>query len=205
MKPCSISQGCRNSMPKRSEAYMTERRQQIVDALERCLAREGWDRATIDEVAREAGLSKGAVYVHFASKRMLLIGMLDRELVELDRLSGSEDLATLRRLTNDSLARLARKDGWRIASGRAEAWIQGGRDPEIRAKLAAGSARAMAGLTSMARRLSPGLGAQEAKLWALKFLALTNGLAAMGSFSFTIDRKDIDILIRRHIDDLVEL
>jgi AcrR family transcriptional regulator len=190
-------------MPKRSDAYMAERREHILDALERCLAREGWERATIDAVAREAGLSKGAVYVYFPSKRTLLIGMLDRELADLERLSASEDLASLKKLTNDMWARFDQHVGWNMAGGRAEAWIEGGRDPEIRDKLARGSAEAVEGLTSMAARLSPKRTVREARLWALKLLALTNGFAAMGSFSFAIDGKDINGIIRDHIEDLV--
>lgn len=191
-------------MPKRSESYMAERREQIIDALERCLARAGWDRATIDEVAREAGLSKGAVYGHFPSKRTLLIGMLERELADMDHLSEVDDLATLKTRTENALARLDRSEGWRIAAGRAEALIEGGRDPEIRGKLAARSDQAVGNLASMAMRLSSGLDAQRAKSWAVTFLALTNGLTAIGSFGFTIEQEEIVSIVRGHIDTLIE-
>ena len=34
-------------------------------------ARHGYERATVDEIVREAGYSKGAFYVHFESKEDL--------------------------------------------------------------------------------------------------------------------------------------
>src|SRR3990172_10540811 len=40
-------------------------------------ARSGFDRATVDEIGREAGFSKGAFYVHFESKEDLFWAMLE--------------------------------------------------------------------------------------------------------------------------------
>ena len=72
----SIPSGCGHRrkvgtgvVPKRSADYMARRRDDILGALFACVRRRGWDRTTMDDVAAEAGLSKGAVYVHFESKR----------------------------------------------------------------------------------------------------------------------------------------
>ena len=46
-----------------------ERREEILEAAKRCFLREGYQRTRMDDVAREAGLSKGGVYFHFPSKR----------------------------------------------------------------------------------------------------------------------------------------
>lgn len=43
-------------------------------------ARSGFDRATVDEVVREAGFSKGAFYVHFESKEDLFWAMLEERI-----------------------------------------------------------------------------------------------------------------------------
>ena len=43
-------------------------------------ARCGFDRATVDEIVREAGFSKGAFYVHFESKEDLFWAMLEERI-----------------------------------------------------------------------------------------------------------------------------
>ncbi len=52
-------------------------RQRLLDAAGVVFTRDGFDGATIDEIAGEAGLSKGAVYWHFRNKRQLLLALLD--------------------------------------------------------------------------------------------------------------------------------
>ncbi len=43
-------------------------------------ARSGFERATVDEIVREAGFSKGAFYVHFESKEDLFWAMLEERI-----------------------------------------------------------------------------------------------------------------------------
>ena len=45
-----------------------ETRQRLTDAALGVFARNGYERATVDEIVREAGFSKGAFYVHFEAK-----------------------------------------------------------------------------------------------------------------------------------------
>src|SRR3989337_4485702 len=49
------------------------RRTQILDAAVRVFARRGFDRATIKDIARSAGLSEGSIYNYFRSKEELLV------------------------------------------------------------------------------------------------------------------------------------
>jgi TetR/AcrR family fatty acid metabolism transcriptional regulator len=53
-----------------------ETRARLLEAAASVLARSGFDRATVDEIVREAGFSKGAFYVHFESKDDLFWTML---------------------------------------------------------------------------------------------------------------------------------
>ncbi|HEX2908014.1 MAG TPA: TetR/AcrR family transcriptional regulator [Phototrophicaceae bacterium] len=62
--------------PKISKAYEAERRQQILRAAEVCFGRKGYHAASVDEIAAEAGLSKGAVYIYFHSKEDLFLALL---------------------------------------------------------------------------------------------------------------------------------
>ena len=55
-------------------------RAQLLSAAARVYARRGFDGATLDEVAEEAGFTKGAVYDHFGSKENLLFALLDEHL-----------------------------------------------------------------------------------------------------------------------------
>jgi AcrR family transcriptional regulator len=54
------------------------RRRQIVDAAIRVMAERGWNETSIDEITREAGVSRGLVSYHFRDKRELLSEMLRR-------------------------------------------------------------------------------------------------------------------------------
>lgn len=52
------------------------RRAQILAAASRVFARQGFHRTTVREVAREAGIADGTIYLYFASKRELLLELL---------------------------------------------------------------------------------------------------------------------------------
>jgi len=53
-------------------ATRAERRQQLIDATMKCIARKGMGSTTLGDVAKEAGLSQGIVNLHFESKENLL-------------------------------------------------------------------------------------------------------------------------------------
>lgn len=61
----------RQRRPKRQEV-----RQRLLEAATRIFARRGYAEATLDEVAAEAGFSKGAVYSNFASKEEVFYALL---------------------------------------------------------------------------------------------------------------------------------
>lgn len=56
------------------------RRDQLLDAAEEVLMTKGLAATTVADVAEEAGLAKGTVYLHFASKDELLAGLRARHL-----------------------------------------------------------------------------------------------------------------------------
>lgn len=57
--------------PRRT-ASRAARRQQLIDATMKCIARKGMSSTTLSDVAQEAGLSQGIVNLHFESKENLL-------------------------------------------------------------------------------------------------------------------------------------
>lgn len=60
-----------------------ERREQILAAALRCFAGHGYHTATMDHLAREAGLSKGSLYWHFSSKEEVFLALFDAFSAEL--------------------------------------------------------------------------------------------------------------------------
>jgi len=62
---------------KTARAEGGEARAELLSAALRVFARRGYRDASIDEIAAEAGYSKGAVYWHFAGKAELLLTLLE--------------------------------------------------------------------------------------------------------------------------------
>jgi AcrR family transcriptional regulator len=50
----------------------------LLDAAGRVFGRRGYHAARVSEIAAEAGVAQGTVYLHFASKEQLYIGLLER-------------------------------------------------------------------------------------------------------------------------------
>jgi AcrR family transcriptional regulator len=59
-------------MPKVSEAHVAERRRQIIEAAQRCFARNGFHQSSMQDIVRESNLSPGAIYGYFASKEEIV-------------------------------------------------------------------------------------------------------------------------------------
>jgi len=97
------------------------RREQIVRATIRCLAREGYTRLTMKKVAREAGVSQGILHYYFADKRAMLVATLTTVSRDLDR----RVAAAQSRTTRDPAARLRAlvRACLEVAVRRPEFWV----------------------------------------------------------------------------------
>lgn len=62
----------------KQEQLTTTRRNQILDAATRVFAAKGFHPTTIKDVAREAKLADGTIYIYFENKPALLLGIMDR-------------------------------------------------------------------------------------------------------------------------------
>lgn len=56
-----------------------ERWEQILGAARQCFLQKGYFATKMDDIAREAGLSKGGVYFHFASKQEVFRALVQQE------------------------------------------------------------------------------------------------------------------------------
>ena len=70
-------------MPKLKPETEHARRQNILDAAERCFSRGGFHATTMQDICREAAVSPGALYVYFDSKEALIAGLCERDRAEL--------------------------------------------------------------------------------------------------------------------------
>ena len=57
-----------------------ERQQHILNAAAAVIMRQGYDKTTMSDIAGEAGVSRGIIYLHFAGKEKLLAALLQREI-----------------------------------------------------------------------------------------------------------------------------
>lgn len=71
----------------KEEAQLT--RQQIIDAAREVFLKRGVNRTTLQDIAKEAGVTRGAVYWHFSNKHELFVAM--REQVFLPLLDRMDD------------------------------------------------------------------------------------------------------------------
>lgn len=62
----------------RDSAQPKTTRDAILDATDRLLARYGYKKMTIDDLAKEVGIGKGSVYLHFDSKEEIALSHIDR-------------------------------------------------------------------------------------------------------------------------------
>jgi TetR/AcrR family transcriptional regulator, transcriptional repressor of bet genes len=122
-------------MPRRPNTE--SRRAQIVQAFMPVLARSGYGKATVVEIARQAGLAPGLIHYHFANKREILVSlvnaMVEHAQARFEQLlaQGHGPEARLRAYLD---ARLALGDG--ADADLAAAWVMVGaeavREPEVR-------------------------------------------------------------------------
>jgi AcrR family transcriptional regulator len=62
----------------RTAPVREELRETILDAIERLLARYGYRKTTMEDLAREAGIGKGTTYLYFPSKAEVALSSIDR-------------------------------------------------------------------------------------------------------------------------------
>jgi AcrR family transcriptional regulator len=113
----------------------------IVDAMRRSVAARGATGSTFDQVAREAGVSRGLLHYHFGTKERLLAEVVRRDAeIRLDHLGtelkGARTITDVIAVLLHSLEDLVERDPGFVAL-RFELFTSGRRNPEIAAEFAA--------------------------------------------------------------------
>ena len=171
-------------MSRLSRAEQNDRnRALLLSAARRVFLARGYHAATLEQIADEAGFSKGAVYSRFASKADMFLALLEERISERAAqnmeaardLAGSGDFAGLAALAQQA-ERAA--PGWRLLV--TEFRIHAAGDPGLNRRYAALHDRAVEGiarvLVSISERGADGLALPPRQLAAL-LLALDTGLA----------------------------
>lgn len=82
-------------MVRRTKNEALETRDRILDAAERVFGRSGVSRTSLEDVARAAGVTRGAIYWHFEDKSDLFAAMVNRVTLPMEGMvaRSSEDTA----------------------------------------------------------------------------------------------------------------
>jgi AcrR family transcriptional regulator len=73
----------RKGRPRQRPEQRVERAHQILDAAGELVLRWGYDKTTIDDIARHAGVAKGTIYLHWTTRDALFAALLRRERVAM--------------------------------------------------------------------------------------------------------------------------
>jgi AcrR family transcriptional regulator len=182
--------------------------------------------ATLDQVAAEAGFTKGAVYAHFGSKENLLVALMEEHLAsqvaeqwalfDRDRVTWERPLAGsahwMERLRQDP-------DRFRLL---IELWSYAQRDDRLRERLAAGMSTMRAMFASFATESATdagiAIGSEAVEHFATVTLALSLGLPMLmlldpdsvspgllgAALSIIVRSAESDPLVLEQLSDLGE-
>jgi AcrR family transcriptional regulator len=150
-------------------------RRDLLDAAQRRFFRDGYHGTTLDDIADEAGYTKGAVYSTFKSKGGLFLALFD-EVVER-RIEEVRQVLSPDSHEDGALAALAAQPvderNTQFLLLAIEFWCHAAREPAL---LDAFSARYRR-LRALLAELAPAPSAIGDERWAIVTLALSNGLA----------------------------
>jgi AcrR family transcriptional regulator len=155
----------------------------LMEAGRKVFVRDGYQRASLDRVAAEAGFTKGAVYGNFATKADLLLAIYEersaaRAALVAGAAAATSDLEDLRRrMVDDWRHVVERERGWSLLL--IEFWVHAARDPKLRRRLRKAHLQVREAITAAlelaTERSDATLPMPAAKL-ATAVMALGNGL-----------------------------
>ena len=144
--------------PRLSRAEQNDRnRTLLLAAARRVFLARGYYAATLEQIADEAGFSKGVVYSRFASKADMFLALLEDRITEraaqnadlAGRLAGTGNFAAVLDL---ALRAERAAPGWRLLV--TEFRVHAARDPELNRRYAALHARTVDGVAAILAAVS---------------------------------------------------
>jgi AcrR family transcriptional regulator len=170
-------------------------RARLLDAAARVYAERGFAGATLDDVAKEAGLTKGAVYGHFGSKDNLLVALMEEylaaEIAEQVALFDRDETTWKRPLVGSDrfIAELDESpDTFRLL---VEFWLAAGRDEQLRERFAVGIEALREMFAGFCRESSDDAGLELTDEAANHFANVSLGLSIGLGMIRVVDRERI--------------
>lgn len=144
-------------MPKVKPETLAARREQVLQAAERCFACQGFHQTTIQDVIRESELSAGCIYSYFASKEELIQAIGEERHTRDSALlafndKGIDPLESLRTIARAFLGDLQKEPGLRTRRVALQLWAEALRDDVIRAQVRSGIRQPIAIIVKVLRR-----------------------------------------------------
>lgn len=179
----------------------------ILDAAERLLGRFGYRKTTVEDIAREAAIGKGTIYLHFDSKKAVALATIDRlvgQVIERLREIASSEQPAAERLREMLAARvLGRLDGVRHYAGRMDELLAGIR-PELLALRAKHFAREAEVIRDVLEdgRVAGELRVADCAATAGAMVAATNSLLPYDLSQSELRRRE---RIRRQVERIADL
>jgi AcrR family transcriptional regulator len=150
-------------------------RRELLDVAVRRFFEHGYHGTTLDDIAEEAGYTKGAVYSTFGSKGGLFLALfdevVDRRIEEMRRVLAPHDS------TEAKMAAVARQPVEERNSRFLLLSIEFGTHAQHAPALREGFASSYARLRSKLAELAPQGGELDPQRWAITTIALSNGIA----------------------------
>ena len=102
----SLRRSARDQTEERSKRE--ERADRILDAAGELMLRWGYNKTTVDDIARLAGVAKGTIYLHWKTREDLFTALMKREYIRLaedlqQRIASDPDGGTLRGIIKHSM------------------------------------------------------------------------------------------------------
>lgn len=160
-------------------------RRRLLDAALEVFASHGFERATLDQVAEAAGLTKGAIYSNFASKDDLFYAMMNEQALRraeavrallTDRGAGQDGQQAARRIGRLLTEAFTQNREWHLVF--LDFWGRAVRDDDVRARFLAHRRTLRAAIIErIANARVPNTTALTDEELVTVALALSNGLA----------------------------
>ena len=176
-------------------------RQELISAAEACFVTRGFHATSVDQVAEQAGYTKGAVYSNFTSKEDLFFAVYERRveqiLTEVEpglRQAGPEH--TFDWLATTTIQRRDRDDGWLAVF--FEFWGHVVRHPELRKRFAAIHARFLEPLADAVQQLAEDRGlALPADVTASQVVLAWNAMEIGLGLERLTQPQTVDVVLAR--------
>jgi TetR/AcrR family transcriptional regulator, transcriptional repressor of aconitase len=143
-------------MPRVTQRYRDERREQILAAARRCFLRDGFHGTSMHDLFAEAGLSAGAVYGYFASKDDVIVAIAEENMQDIVAMihtvatnQADQSIGATMAAIFETVRARHLQDG--LAGLAVLVWSEALRNAELREKLAALLTQLRADLTTAVR------------------------------------------------------